>query len=210
MRHGLAGNRLGRNQSLRKATVRDLAKATLVHQRILTTKAKAKEARKLVDRLITLGKKGTLAHRRKAFSILSDHALVSELFKTTSKRFHSRLGGYTRIIPLSLRRGDNAQLAFLELTEKTEVIVSKPKSDAVAKPVTVVKAEGKKPGKTTKPQGEKIPKSEITLAAQPKEKLHKPEPSKALPKPPLKEKPKPSTFISGLKKMFTKRPPGGK
>ncbi|MCK5611113.1 50S ribosomal protein L17, partial [Candidatus Pacearchaeota archaeon] len=115
MRHAVSGNKLGRNSSWRKATVRDIAKATLIRQRICTTKAKAKEARKLVDRLITLGKKGTLAHRRKAFSILNDHKLVSQLFNKTAPRFQKRKGGYTRIIPLSFRRGDNAQLVYLEL-----------------------------------------------------------------------------------------------
>ena len=99
MRHNIVGNKLGRNSSWRKATIRDIARATLIRQRICTTKAKAKEARKLVDRLITLGKKGTLAHRRKAFSILNDHQLVSELFRKTAPRFKTRNGGYTRIIP---------------------------------------------------------------------------------------------------------------
>ena len=70
MRHAKAGNRLSRNQSLRKATLRDLARATLVQERICTTRAKAKEARKLIDKLITLGKKDTLAARRRAFAIL--------------------------------------------------------------------------------------------------------------------------------------------
>ncbi|HBO96764.1 MAG TPA: 50S ribosomal protein L17 [Candidatus Omnitrophica bacterium] len=133
MRHGMAGNRLSRNSSLRKATVRDLAKATLVAQRICTTEARAKEARKLVDKLITLGKKGTLAAKRRAFSILTDHKVVSDLFVKTSPRFKDRVGGYTRIIKLGTRRGDNAALAYLELTEKEIVIVSKPKSAAAVK-----------------------------------------------------------------------------
>jgi len=80
MRHGISGNRLGRNSSLRKATIRDIAKATLIQQRICTTQAKAKEARKLVEKLITLGKKDTLANKRRAFSILCNHKLVSDLF----------------------------------------------------------------------------------------------------------------------------------
>lgn len=133
MRHGMAGNRLSRNSTLRKATVRDLAKATLVAQRICTTEAKAKEARKLVDKLITLGKKGTLAAKRRAFSILTDHKLVSDLFAKTSPRFKNRIGGYTRIIKLGTRRGDNAALAYLELTEKEIIIISKPKSAVTAK-----------------------------------------------------------------------------
>ena len=114
MRHRIAGNRLSRNSTLRKATVRDLAKATLVHQRICTTIAKAKEARKLVDQLITLGKKGTLAHKRRAFAILCDHRLVSELFAKTAPRFANRNGGYTRVIPLGRRASDTAPIARLE------------------------------------------------------------------------------------------------
>ena len=134
MRHRVIRNRLARYSSWRKATIRDLAKATLVQERICTTFAKAKAACRLIDRLITLGKKNTLAARRHAFAILCDHQLVSELFKTTSPRFKERSGGYTRIIPLSTRRGDNAQLAYLELTEKSEVIISKPKTTAASKP----------------------------------------------------------------------------
>jgi len=133
MRHKISGNRLGRNSSLRKATIRDIAKATLISQRIRTTKDKAKEARKMVDRLITLGKNGTLADKRRAFAILCDHKLVSNLFNDTAPRFKERAGGYTRIITLGNRHGDNAQLAFLELTEKVEVIISEPKSTADAK-----------------------------------------------------------------------------
>lgn len=133
MRHGIAGNKLSRNSSLRKATIRDIAKATLIRQRICTTQAKAKEARKLVDKLITMGKKGTLAEKRRAFAILCDHKLVSALFTKTSPRFKNRMGGYTRIIPLGNRRGDNARLAFLELAEKEEAVISKPKSTTAAK-----------------------------------------------------------------------------
>lgn len=121
MRHQIAGNRLGRNSSWRKATIRDLAKSTLVHERITTTEAKAKEARKLVDKLITLGKKGSLAHKRRAFAILCDHKLVSDLFTKIAIRFEKRPGGYTRIIKLAEnRRGDNARMVLLELTERDQ------------------------------------------------------------------------------------------
>ena len=136
MRHGMAGNRFGRNSTLRKATVRDLAKATLIAQRICTTEAKAKQARKLVDKLITLGKKGTLPAKRRAFAILCDHKIVSDLFGKTSPRFKNRVGGYTRIIKLGTRRGDNASLAYLELTEKEIVVVSKPQSATAKKEKT--------------------------------------------------------------------------
>ena len=118
MRHGKSGNRLSRNQTLRKATVRDMARAILVEERIFTTKAKAKEGRKLIEKLITLGKKGTLADKRRAFAILCDHRMVSDLFDKTAPRFKNRMGGYTRIIPFGNRRGDNAEMVYLELTEK--------------------------------------------------------------------------------------------
>ncbi len=151
MRHGIAGNRLGRNSSLRKATVRDIAKATLIQKRIQTTEAKAKEARKMVDRLITLGKKGTLAHKRRAFAILCDHKLVSDLFDKIAPRFGARNGGYTRIIKIAtLRRGDNAKLVFLELTER-ESLQEKPK---------VKKAAQKKAKKTETAESAEAPEAE--------------------------------------------------
>lgn len=125
MRHGIKGNKLSRNQSLRKATMRDMARAILIEERIFTTKAKAKEGRKFIEKLITLGKKGTLADKRRAFAILCDHQMVSDLFNVTAPRFKNRMGGYTRIIPFGNRRGDNAEMVYLELTEKSRVIVSK-------------------------------------------------------------------------------------
>ena len=127
MRHGISGNRLSRNQSLRKATMRDMARAILVEERIFTTKAKAKEGRKFIEKLITLGKKGTLADKRRAFAILCDHQMVSDLFDKTAPRFKNRVGGYTRIIPFGNRRGDNAKMVYLELTEKSRAIISKAK-----------------------------------------------------------------------------------
>ena len=145
MRHGKSGNRLSRNGSLRKATLRDMAKAVFLQERICTTRAKAKEARKMIEKLISLGKKDTLAARRRAFAILCDHAEVSQLFTNIAPRFKSRTGGYTRIIPYVQRAGDNAELAFLELTEKTRVIVTNQKrvhadtskvEDAETKPVS--------------------------------------------------------------------------
>ncbi len=200
MRHGIAGNKLGRNNGLRRATVRDIAKATLVHQRVCTTIAKAKEARKLVEKLITMGKKGTLAHRRRAFAILCDHGLVQNLFMKTSPRFKIRAGGYTRIIPLVNRRGDNAALAYLELTEKEEIIISKPKSAATAKPKIADQPshEHKREHKETEP-----------------EKVQAPEPRQAQPKSFTEHPPKddksgkskaPRKITGGFKNLFRKKP----
>ncbi len=152
MRHRKAGNRLSRNRSLRSATMRDMSKAVLIQERICTTSAKAKEARRVVEQLITLGKKDTLAARRRAFAILCDHQLVSTLFKETAPRFKSRAGGYTRIIPFKQRMGDNAELVFLELTEKSRVIVTgekKVKSTNTADTSVVTDAETK-PAKSEK------------------------------------------------------------
>jgi len=177
MRHGKSGNRLSRNQSLRKATLRDMARAILVQERICTTRAKAKEARKFIEKLITLGKTDTLAARRAAFAILCDHSMVSDLFKTVAPRFKERKGGYTRIIPYVQRAGDNAELAFLELTEKSREIITNQKrtkadkeaadvtkvSEAETKPVAATAAPVAAPAKSKKAEV-KAPKA----AAKPK------------------------------------------
>ena len=184
---------------MRAATVRDVAKATLINQRICTTKAKAKEARKLVDRLITLGKKGSLAHRRRAFAILCDHSLVSELFNKTAPRFRERNGGYTRIISLSLRRGDNAQLVYLELTEKDSSLVSKVKSSAIPK----VKDSSVSPNEIQDVGQVKVEgqvddtKSPISKPGQAKPSFFKPLPA---------DKGKPGKrIVGGIKKMFQRK-----
>lgn len=211
MRHFIDGNRLSRNSGWREATVRDIAKATLIHQRIQTTKARAKEARKLVERLITLGKKDTLPAKRKAFSVLSDHRLVSDLFIKIAPRFKDRMGGYTRIIPLPFnRRGDNAAVVFLELTERYLTEEKK-----------TIPAPGRQaqiaPGKI-KPKPEAIPPAEPPEQKQPEE-IKKEPPAKSESRPvapeekygPVKSQVKPSQkkIISSFKKIFRKRPSEG-
>jgi large subunit ribosomal protein L17 len=154
MRHGISGNKFGRNQTLRKATVRDLCRAVLKFEAIKTTRAKAVEARKAVDRLITLGKKNTLAAKRRAFSILIDHDLVSSLFNVVAPRFVNRQGGYTRIIKFAVNRpGDNAEMVLLELTERSVAVTPK---DQVSDAVVVeskgdAKGEGKASARKAKP-----------------------------------------------------------
>ncbi len=167
MRHKIAGNRLSRNRSLRAATLRDMARAVLLRERICTTRAKAKEARKLIEKLISLGKKDTLAARRRAFAILCDHQLVSRLFQETSPRFKSRPGGYTRIILFEKRRGDNADLAFLELTEKSRELVTGLKKEKV-KPADMSEtkdAEIKPVEDKSKSAGEDYSKADIKSTA---------------------------------------------
>ena len=204
MRHGIAGNTLSRNTTLRKATVRDIAKATLIQQRICTTHAKAKEARKLVDKLITLGKNGALADKRRAFAILCDHKLVSTLFSKTSSRFKNRVGGYTRIIPLGNRRGDNAKLAFLELTEKEEIIVSKPKSTAAAKTkdLAAEPAKTKDQAKPDQSKAKEVSDAEIKEPASKKDIL------KSKNVAPSKDKEKQGTKFAGIRKMFNRKSSG--
>lgn len=199
MRHGIAGNKLNRNSAHRKATIRDIAKATIVQERICTTKAKAKEARKLVDKLITMGKKGTLAEKRRAFAILCDHKLVSNLFNDTASRFKNRAGGYTRIIPLGNRRGDNAELAFLELTEKAEVKVTPSKSTATAKkssvkPKAVKKETVSKESKSEEKVADKAQPQKAELKTSSKKDVTHSEKSKGSKK-----------IVGGIKKMFNRK-----
>lgn len=128
MRHKVKTDRFGRFSSYRKATLKSLVNSLLIHQRIITTKAKAKSARRLVERIITLGKKNTLSARRRAFSLLCDHNLVKTLFDQIAPKFKDINGGYTRIILYRNRRGDNAQLVILELTQSYKA--SKPDKEA--------------------------------------------------------------------------------
>jgi large subunit ribosomal protein L17 len=180
MRHGKSGNRLSRNQSLRKATLRDMAKSVFLQERICTTRAKAKEARKMIEKLITLGKKDTLAARRRAFAILCDHKEVSQLFTNIAPRFKSRNGGYTRIIPYVQRDGDNAELAFLELTEKSREIITNQKR---------VKAEVREAGDTSKvSEAETKPVATATEAASKHSKADVKSAPKAAAKPKVAKK----------------------
>jgi large subunit ribosomal protein L17 len=171
MRHGVSGKKFGRNQTLRAATIRDLVKAVLINQRIQTTRVKAGEARKAVDKMITLGKKNTLASKRRAFAILCDHALVSSLFTTIAPRFANRQGGYTRVIKLSVnRQGDNAEMAILELTEQsiepkktgTDAKAAKSDDKKVEDAVVVAEKPVKKVSKKAAAEGGSKTKTEKT------------------------------------------------
>ncbi len=125
MRHRQKTQKFSRFSSYYEATIRSLARAVLLHQRIITTHVRAKMARQLVDRLITLGKKvDSLAARRRAYAHLNDHRLVSRLFNEVAPMFTEHNGGYTRIIPYKRRRGDNAQLVVLELSSQKEALLA--------------------------------------------------------------------------------------
>jgi large subunit ribosomal protein L17 len=115
MRHLKSGRQLSRNSSHRWALMRNLITALLREEKIQTTDPKAKELRRWVDQVITLGKRGDLHARRQAAAIIFDKAVVKKLFDTIGPRFKDRPGGFTRIIKLGIRHGDAAQMALIEL-----------------------------------------------------------------------------------------------
>jgi large subunit ribosomal protein L17 len=117
MRHKLGGYKLQRDVAARRSLLRGLVTSVLTEERVITTITKAKAARPLVEKMITLGKKGTLAHRREAASYLVTPESVQKLFDKIGPRFGNRNGGYTRIVKLGFRKGDGAETAMLELVD---------------------------------------------------------------------------------------------
>lgn len=127
MRHHLSGRQLSRNSAHRKALMRNMAAALLRHETIRTTLPKAKELRRVVEPLITLGKNDNLAGRRRAFAQLRDAEVVTKLFEDIGPRFKARGGGYTRILKMEPRPGDAAPMALMQLVEeKAEAAASAP------------------------------------------------------------------------------------
>ncbi len=118
MRHGLSGRKLNRTSAHRKAMFANMAVALLKHEQIKTTVSKAKELRPVVDRLITLGKRGTLHSRRQAMSILRDNTITRKLFDNLAPRYAERNGGYTRVIRAGMRYGDATTMAYIELVDR--------------------------------------------------------------------------------------------
>ncbi|HNV55818.1 MAG TPA: 50S ribosomal protein L17 [Smithellaceae bacterium] len=114
MYHGKAGRKLGRTSSHREAMFRNMVTSIIKHESIRTTDATAKEVRKLADRMITLGKRGDLHARRQALSVVRDKEMVAKLFGELAERFRNRAGGYTRIVKVGYRFGDNAPVSILE------------------------------------------------------------------------------------------------
>ena len=124
MRHRKAGRKLGRNAAHRKAMFRNMVTSLFEHERIVTTLPKAKEARKVADKMITLAKRGDLHARRQAHAYIQSKNVVAKLFDEIQEQFADRKGGYTRIIQTGTRQGDAAPMAILELVgyeEKIEV-----------------------------------------------------------------------------------------
>ena len=119
MRHGLTGRQLSRNTPHRWAMLRNMAASLLRHEAIRTTVPKAKELRRYVEPLITLGKSDSIANRRRAFARLRDTAMVEKLFGDLGPRYQTRPGGYTRILHMAPRPGDNAPMALMQLVERS-------------------------------------------------------------------------------------------
>jgi len=118
MRHLKAGRKLNRTSAHRKALFRNLVTSLLDHERVQTTDAKAKALRPYVDRMITLGKRGTLHARRQALAFIRSEDVVKKLFDDVARRFRERPGGYTRIVKLGVRRGDAAPMSLVELVDR--------------------------------------------------------------------------------------------
>ena len=129
MNHQIAGRKLGRTTDHKEAMLRNMVTSLIMHDRLTTTEARAKELRRIADRMITLGKKGDLAAIRRAERVLRSKDAIGRLFKELAPLFASRNGGYTRIIRYKTRRGDHAPLVIIEWTESKDVkaVPEKPK-----------------------------------------------------------------------------------
>ena len=163
-RHMNTGRKLSRNTSHRKALLDNLVRSVIKYESIRTTTPKAKEARRLVERVITKARVGTLAARRLVHRDVRDQEVLAKLFDTIAPRFKTRPGGYTRLIHVQNRVGDNAPMAILELVEKSEKTetVDADTKGATAEAKGTEQAEGgsaAKAPKAKKPKAEKAPKA---------------------------------------------------
>jgi len=134
MRHGLTGRQLSRNTPHRWAMLRNMAASLLRHETIRTTVPKAKELRRFVEPLITLGKTDSEANRRRAFAKLRDTEVVAKLFGELGPRFQARPGGYTRILHMANRAGDNADMALMALVDRAAPAEAKAADEGEKKP----------------------------------------------------------------------------
>ena len=135
MRHNKSGRRLGRKPDHRQHMMRNMVTSFFEHEKITTTDTRAKELRKVVDKMITLGKRGDLHARRQALQVIRDRQVVGKLFEMIAPRYTERPGGYTRIIKLANRLGDNAPMAIIELVEEEFTPKTKKAAPVAAEPV---------------------------------------------------------------------------
>ena len=201
MRHRKRRSRLSMMTARRNATMINMVKSLFKHQRIETIHARAKEARRLAESLITLSREDTVTARRRAYSILGDRDLVGKLFKEIAPLFKTRTSGYTRIIPLGFRRGDGASLAILELTEKKVIVKAPKKKKEKAKEETRPEAKAAKEAspEAAKKEDQKIKqpsKSKPTFEEEKKHEKAKSEDRKAADH---------KGFMKNLRGLFRKR-----
>src|SRR5690349_19762631 len=154
-RHMNTGRKLSRNTSHRRALLDNLVRSVILSESIRTTTAKAKEARRVVEKIITKARQGTLAARRNVHRTVRDQAALAKLFETIAPRFKTRPGGYTRIVHVQNRVGDNAPMAILELVEKSKAEDKPKEPEKKAK-----KAEAKAADKSEKAEKPAKPKKE--------------------------------------------------
>jgi large subunit ribosomal protein L17 len=174
MRHRVAARKLNRTTSHRRAMLGNMVASLLQHEAIRTTVPKAKEARRLADRIITLGKRGGLSNVRRAASILHNRSLLQKVFGDLRQRYADRPGGYTRIVRIGHRLGDAAEMAILELVDRIEV-EPKPKAEK--------KAKGQEPESSAAPEPtEKVAKAETTPSKPPKKRKEAAGPTAKAPK----------------------------
>jgi len=141
MRHRVQGRKLGRTTAHRKARFRNQLPSLFTHERIVTTVAKAKELRPQAERMVTLARTGSLADRRMILRTVPDQEVVRKLFDDIAPRFVDRAGGYTRIMRLGRRRGDNAELAIIEFIDY-QPAKQEPAAEAKGKPSLMDRAKG--------------------------------------------------------------------
>lgn len=187
MRHGKKRLQLNRFTSWHDATLKSLARNMVIHQSIKTSLSRAKAVRPLVEKLVSLAKENTLSAKRQAFKILGDHKLVSRLFSDIGPLSLKRNGGYTRILSLAKRRGDNAQVVIFELTDKKikEVKKSKKAKDAQLK----TKGEDLSAAAEETTSVEKKAKEQPPLAKDRQDAAHKPN----------------KKFLGGIRSIFKKQ-----
>lgn len=174
MRHAKARYQLNRFSAWRKATVVSLVKNLLKYEQMKTTLVRAKSARPVVENLISDAKENTLVNKRRAFSVLGEHSLVNALYTYIAPRFKDTPGGFTRILKMGKRRGDNAEIVLFELTKKKE------------KKVKAKKAEKGAPEAETAAEAEQAP--EATSETHEKPSAQKPQ----------------KKFLGGIRKIFKK------
>jgi large subunit ribosomal protein L17 len=185
MRHAKKRRQLSRFTSWHDATIRSLARNMVIYQSIKTTLTRAKASKQLIEKLVTLGKKNTLFARRQAQKVLSEHRLVNLLFNEIAPRFAKRNSGFTRIIGLGKRRGDDAEMVIFEFTELKVKEAKKPKSAKELKPQAVVE-DAQVVEEKTIPEQKKESKAAI------KDK-------------PFDEKKPQKKFMGGLRTIFKKK-----